>query len=143
MKFPKEEFSFAYSEWEGSGLVVTHRGIVMRLALIDENLYVMLCSDLLKFLCDRGECFRFQAFDERRIAAQDIDKSSIRCIIGLAASLERCPKKDYTLDITLPISHEDIPILRFDSRIFASLKRKIKGLPTSQQTFSHEIGKWD
>ena len=121
------------------GLVVTHRGmqqwfmmrLVMRLALINENLYLMLCSDLLKSLCDRGECFRFQAFDERRIAAQDIDKSSIRCIIGLAAPLERCPKKDYALDITLPISHEDILMLRFDSRISAFLKRKIKGLLTS------------
>jgi hypothetical protein len=131
--------------------VVTHRGmqqwfvmrLVMRLALVNKNLYVMLCSDLLKFLCDRGECFRFrlQAFDERRIAVWGLDKSGIRCIIGLAAPLERCPKKDYTLDITLPISHEDILMLRFDSRTFAFLKRKIKGLLTSEQTFPHGIGK--
>jgi hypothetical protein len=119
--------------------------LVMRLALINKNLYVMLCSDLLERLCDRGECFgfRLQAFNERRIAAQGLDKSSIRCIIGLAAPLERCPEKDYTLDSTLPISHEDILVLRFDSRILAFLKRKIKGLLTSEQTFLHGIGKWD
>jgi hypothetical protein len=115
----------------------TQRSSIMRLVrrrapIISKNLYVMLCSDLLEFLRDRGDCFgyRLQAVNRRDITAQDIRKFSVRCIIGQTAPLERCPKEDYTLDITLPISHEDFLSPGFDLRIFAFPKCKVKGLLT-------------
>ena len=95
---------------------------------INKHLYVILCSDLFKFLCDLGQFFGvcLHTAGERRIATHDTDKFSIRSVTGGTSFLERCRKEDYTLDVTLPIPQKNILVLRFDLRIFR--KGKNQGL---------------